>query len=45
VTLGQICVTISAIFRRYQALAQAQTSLTLILIPNISGRLFHTYSG
>jgi hypothetical protein len=29
------------IFRKYLALAQAQTSRVLVLIPNISGQLFH----
>jgi len=33
------------IFRKHLALAQVQTSLTLILIPNTSGHLFHKYSG
>ena len=33
------------IFRKHLALAQVQMSLTLILIPNASGRLFHKYSG
>ena len=33
------------IFRKYLALAQAQMSLTHILIPNISGQLFHKYPG
>ena len=35
----------TVIFRIHLALAQVQMSLTLILIPNASGRLFHKYSG
>jgi hypothetical protein len=35
----------TVIFRKYLALAQAQTSLTPILIPDTSGHLFHKYSG
>src|SRR5712692_9783686 len=47
VILGQIFVTISTtvIFRKYLALAQTETSLTRILIPNSSGHLFHKYLG
>ncbi|OLB32336.1 MAG: hypothetical protein AUH05_18755 [Ktedonobacter sp. 13_2_20CM_53_11] len=49
VTIDQLSMKIykthAVIFRKYLALAQAQTSLTLIPIPNISGHLFHTSSG
>ncbi len=47
VIIGQLFMKIytTVIFRKYLALAQAQTSLTHILVPNISGQLFHKNPG